>query len=68
LNASSREQNARPWEYPEYRGYMTIYAILSVFAIAVRNWSFRAQYTAKKRSRALLMPGLHRQRDRMDRQ
>jgi hypothetical protein len=46
------------WEYRESRGYVTIYAILAVFAIAVRSWIFRAQYTAKKRSRALRMPGL----------
>jgi hypothetical protein len=35
------------WEYP---GYMTIYAILIVLAVAVRNWVFRAQYTAKKKT------------------
>jgi len=35
------------WTYP---GYVTIYAILIVLAVAVRNWVFRAQYTAKKKT------------------
>jgi hypothetical protein len=37
------------WRYPSY---VTIYVILVLFAIVVRSWVFRGQYTAKKMSRS----------------
>ena len=44
------------WLWREYPGYVTMYAILVLLAILVRNWVFRAlyraQYTAKKTSRS----------------
>jgi hypothetical protein len=40
------------WLWWDYRGYVTMYAILVLLAVVVRNWVFRAQYTAKKTSRS----------------